>query len=180
MSVYIIFEFRSGPQVVCQLDKTPTSFSIRTLHRIHIQHIYTPTSIFNIQINAQRVKGYFRLKTHSSLPQTHTCIRTLSKSLTFHREWSLPKTLGQEVPASCSQPITMQDLATKVPLRKSHVAPCTLDSSHDRLCFFLPVNARNPLRSSGGDTAQGNNVRMDPAIVPRRCSLRNVRSWCLG
>lgn len=142
---------------------------------MHIQSSYTHTSILNIQIYT--LKGFISLKTHNSLPQSHTCIHKLNKSLTFRREWSLPKTLWQEVPASCSWPITRQHLTMKVPLRKSHVPLCTFDSSNDRLCFFLPVNARNPLRSSGGDTTWGNNVRMDPAIVPRRCSFRNVWQW---
>lgn len=80
----------------------------------------------------------------------------------------------QEVSASCSQPVTTHSLMMKVPFRKSHVA-CTLDSLQDRFCFFLPVNARNPLRSSAGDAARGNNAQMDPAIVSRRYTLRNVR-----
>lgn len=95
--------------------------------------------------------------------------------MAFHWEWSLPTTLQQEVPASCVQPIKTQYSAMKVPLRKSHVPLSALDSSQDRLCFFLPVNARNTLRSSAGATTQANNVRMDQAIVSQGSSLRNVR-----
>lgn len=64
---------------------------------------------------------------------------------------------------------------SEVPLRKSHgAAACTFDSLHDRVCFFLPVNARNPLRSSAGDTKEGNNVRMDVVVLPHGCTFTKV------
>lgn len=69
----------------------------------------------------------------------------------------------------------MQNVMSEVPLRKAHAAAaCTFDSLHDRVCFFLPVNARNPLRSSAGDTKEGNNVRMDVAVLPHGCTFTKV------
>lgn len=133
--------------------------SLEDKHFHNSQEEHHTVSTFNIlkRPQASSIFKYTLIQaeiTQQPLTNTHTHAHkhALSKSLTFRREWSLPTTLRQEVPASRSQPITTRNLMRKVPLRKSHVAVCTLDSSHDRLCFFLPVNARNPLRSSGVDT----------------------------
>lgn len=140
-----------------------------------------------VRVEPDRIHRSISIYEHLKYSQTYTYTtntRTKTRACTHSVSTGLlagsghSTTLQQEVPASRSRPITAQYLTRKVPLRKSHVTLGTLDSSHDRLCFFLPVNARNPLRSSGGDTEQGNNARMDPAIVPECCCLTNVRPCC--
>lgn len=112
--------------------------------------------------------------THS---HTHICMHTLNKSFDFLQ--GVVTSNNTQTGSSCLLQPANHNTAygEEGCIRKSHVPLCTLDSSHDRLCFFLPVNTRNPLRSSGGDTTWGNNVRMDLAIVPHRCYLRDVRLW---
>lgn len=93
----------------------------------------------------------------------------------------LPTTLRQEVPASCSQPITAQKLTMKVPLRKSHVGLYALDSSHDSLCFFLPVNARNPLKEqwwgyNGGKQCKDGPSHCSLALLLKKCPVVELYS----
>lgn len=97
---------------------------------------------------------------------THRCKHGLHRSC--HREWSLRTTLKQEVPASSTEPIKTWLLATKVPLRKSHVTLSSLSSSHDRLLFFPACQCQEPIK----EQRWGNNVRMDQAIVLQCYSLR--------
>lgn len=125
---------------------------------IGIKYISHPLSIFSIQILALKAKG------HCSLPPTSTHAYTHSIRLwLFAGSGHFQQRSGRKfLPPGASQ--WQHRISTqRVPWGKSHVVLCTFDSSHQRLCFFLPVNSRNPLRSRGGDPAWGKQCEDGPS-----------------